>query len=177
LRLTAADVIHSFWIPDLNGKRDLVPGYSSSIWFEADTVGVYRGQCAEFCGLQHANMRIAVMAETRESFDRWASGQMAGRAPAQTDAVRDGERLFENGSCALCHTVRGTTASGRVGPDLTHVATRATLAAGTLVNNLGNLEAWLINAPSLKPGTQMPVMTGYTGAELRTIAAYVASLR
>jgi cytochrome c oxidase subunit 2 len=177
LRLRAADVIHSFWMPSLNGKRDLIPGYMSTVWIQADSAGVYRGQCAEFCGLQHANMSLVVVAETRDAFNGWIARQRASAVMPHDTAMESGERLFESGPCAVCHTVAGTPARGGIGPDLTHVASRLTLGAGVLPNNLGSLEGWLIDASSFKPGVRMPRMTMYAGGELRDIAMYVASLK
>jgi cytochrome c oxidase subunit 2 len=177
ITLRAADVIHSFWLPSLSGKRDLIPGYTSTVWIEADSAGVYRGQCAEFCGLQHANMGLVVIAEDRSVFNAWVSHQREAAVATRDSTTALGRHLFESGPCALCHTIGGTPARGRIGPDLTHVATRLTLGAGILPNNFGSLEGWLINASVFKPGVRMPSMTMYTGSELRDIATYVASLK
>ncbi len=177
LELRASDVIHSVWIPDLQGKRDLIPGYTSTLWIEADAPRVYQGRCAEFCGLQHANMSILVIAEPRDAFARWAAAQASAAATPPDAAAQRGKRAFENGPCATCHAIGGTSAYATVGPNLTHFASRRTVGAGVLPNTRGALEAWLISAPSLKPGVRMPTMTMYSGAQLRDIAAYLASLK
>ena len=177
LFLTTADVIHSFWVPQLQGKLDLIPGDTNDLRLVARTPGVYRGECSEYCGTEHARMRLIVIAEDSASFNRWVSGQLAD-ATAPADSMEAlGQREFVGGPCALCHTVGGTPANGKLGPDLTHVGSRLTIAAGTAPNTLGNLEAWIANAQSLKPGTKMPTITQYNGQELRALAAYVASLK
>jgi cytochrome c oxidase subunit 2 len=177
LLLTSADVIHSFWVPRLQGKLDLIPGDTNDLRLLAKKPGLYRGQCAEFCGEQHAHMAFNVIAEDSATFQRWLGGQLADGA-APTDSITHvGQMLFVGGPCALCHTVRGTSALAQAGPDLTHVASRLTIAAGTLPNTLGNLEAWIANAQSIKPGTKMPTITQYSGTQLRALASYVASLK
>src|ERR1051325_7712975 len=143
LVLDAHDVIHSFWLPSLNGKRDLIPGYQSSLWIQADTPGVYRGVCAEFCGHQHAKMQFLVIADSAPAFSRWYAAQQAS-APEPSDSVLAAGRLaFLAGQCALCHTIAGTSAGGKVGPDLTHLASRRTIAAGTLPITPGHLAGWM----------------------------------
>jgi cytochrome c oxidase subunit 2 len=177
LLLTTADVIHSFWVPRLQGKLDLIPGHTNDLRINARKPGIYRGQCAEFCGAQHAHMAINVIADDSATFQRWVAGQLAD-APAPGDSVTAvGQTLFVAGPCAICHAVRGTPALAQIAPDLTHFGSRLTIAAGTLPNNLGNLEAWIANAQSIKPGSQMPIITQYSGVELRALAAYVASLK
>ena len=175
--LTSADVIHSFWVPRLQGKLDVIPGDTNDIRLLADRPGVYRGQCAEFCGLQHAHMGIVVVADSPAQFRQWATGQLAAGAAPHDSLIAEGQRLFVGGPCAVCHTVRGTPALGTVGPDLTHVATRTTIGAGLLPNSIGALEGWIANAQALKPGVQMPPNTQFAGDELRALAAYVNSLR
>jgi len=176
IQLTSADVIHSFWVPRLHGKIDVIPGDTNAIRFTATRIGSYRGQCAEYCGLQHANMAFAVVVEDSASFARWlaAQGQQAA-SPVSADEQL-GERLVVGGPCAMCHTIDGTPASGRVGPDLTHVASRAMLAAGTLHNNRATLEGWISNAPSLKPGVLMPALPQFTGRQLLAMTSYLESL-
>jgi cytochrome c oxidase subunit II len=175
--LTSADVIHSFWVPQLQGKLDLVPGDTNVLTLRPKRPGVYRGQCAEYCGLQHAHMALTVVADEPATFQQWLAAQ---RTPAQppTDSLAAlGAELFVGGPCALCHAVRGTLAQAHVAPDLTHFGSRLTIASGTLPNSLGNLEAWIANAQAIKPGVRMPPITQFTGRELRAIATYVAGLR
>ena len=175
LVMTADDVIHSFWVPRLAGKNDLIPGQTTVSWIEADQPGRYRGQCGEYCGEQHAHMAMWVVADPPEVYARWADAQRADAA-APTDAAALRGRTAFDASCAACHTVRGTPAGGIVGPDLTHVMSRATIAAGLLPNTPGNLSAWIANAPSLKPGTRMPA-TMLSGPQLSAITAYLETLK
>src|ERR1051325_2711908 len=159
IRLRAADVIHSFWVPNLNGKRDLIPGYVSTVWFRATTPGVYRGQCAEFCGLQHAKMALYVIAEDSASFERWKqTAQQPDKAPSDS-ITRAGQKVFLSANCSLCHAISGTDAWGGVGPTLSHLKARRTIAAGTLDNTRENLYGWISNPAAFKPGTLMPAST------------------
>lgn len=176
LTLKSADVIHSFWIPALHGKLDMIPGRTTRLWIQADTPGVYRGQCAEFCGLQHANMRLVVVALEPAAFASWlANERQPAREPTDHEA-REGRDLFVTAGCAVCHTIRGTPARGTVGPDLTHVASRLTLAAGTLTNGRGPLGGWIANPQELKPGALMPRVP--VGAhDLHALVHYLESLR
>jgi cytochrome c oxidase subunit II len=177
VRLTSADVIHSFWVPELQGKLDLIPGDTNVLSLKAERAGVYQGQCAEYCGLQHAHMGLQIVADEPDAFGRWLAAQRE-PAAAPTDSLAVlGEQLFVGGPCALCHAVRGTPARGSVAPDLTHFASRRTIAAGALPNTLGHLEGWIANAQAIKPGAQMPPITQFTGRELRAVATYVAGLR
>ena len=156
LELRSADVIHSLWPPNLNGKRDLIPGDENSLWFQADSPGVYRAQCAEFCGHQHAKMSLLIVAEAPESFSAWLSRQRD-TALTPTDSVaRRGQEVFLGSTCVMCHAIAGTPAGSRIGPDLTHLASRRTIAAGTLPNTRGNLAGWIINPQAIKPGVRMP---------------------
>jgi cytochrome c oxidase subunit 2 len=176
VELSATDVIHSLWIPELAGKRDLVPGYRQTIWLQADTAGVYRGQCAEFCGLQHALMAIYVIAEPPDRFQSWLASQRQ-PAPTPTDSVdARGLQVFLGAHCPMCHSITGVPAYGRMGPDLTHLASRRTLAAGTLANTRGNLGGWIINPQSNKPGNQMPPGQ-LEPRDLRALISYLETLK
>lgn len=173
--LKSDDVIHSFWAPSLQGKTDLVPGRTNEAWFQADREGVFRGQCAEFCGLQHALMAFLVVAQPPAQFDAWLARQAApAREPADALAA-EGRRVFESRACVMCHAVRGTVAGGLVAPDLTHLAGRRTLAAGRLPNNAGSLAAWIMDPQQVKPGTRMPP-TRLSGDELHALLHYLRSL-
>lgn len=159
LRLASGDVIHSFWVPALGGKRDMVPGQINELWVRADESGVYRGQCAELCGVQHALMAFEVVADGAEEFAAWLQ-RTREKAREPTDAAaRRGLRVFRQAQCAHCHMVRGVTpelALGAIGPDLTHFAGRRTLGAALVANNRGNLGGWILDPQSLKPGNFMP---------------------
>lgn len=175
-RLTATDVIHSFWVPNLHGKRDLIPGHDNQIWIQADRPGVYRGFCAEFCGVQHAHMGLLVIAEPREKYEAWYESQLKPAATPVTRQQQRGRQLVETLPCALCHNVQGTQASGKVGPDLTHLASRRTLAAGTLPNNRGNLAGWILDPQTIKPGNHMPA-NGMPSEDLQALLAYLEMLK
>ncbi len=176
LKMTSADVIHSMWIPNLHGKKDLVPGHWTTTYFRADTPGVYRAQCAEFCGLQHAKMALMVVAESPENFRRWYASNLAGaHTPTDSTTLR-GREVFLAASCAMCHTIRGTSAASRVGPDLTHIGSRLTLAAGTLPNTRGHMAGWIANPQGIKPGTRMPA-NDLSPDDLQALVAYLESLR
>jgi cytochrome c oxidase subunit II len=165
-------VIHSFWVPALHGKRDAIPGHATEIWLKADKPGTYRGQCAEFCGLQHAHMALTVIVEPPEAFSAWIDGQReAGPAGASEQAMR-GRQIVERGPCSTCHTVRGTDAGGRVGPDLTHVTARHTIAAGTLPTSRENLRKWIENPQHVKPGVRMPAL-GLSRDDIDAVVAYL----
>jgi len=169
------DVIHSFWVPALHGKKDLIPGNPSALWLRADEPGVFEGQCAEFCGLQHAHMRLVVVAEPEEKFQAWLEAErQPARAPEDPDARR-GQEVFVTGPCALCHSIRGTGAAGQVAPDLTHLASRRTLAAGTLPNTRGHLAGWIIDSQHVKPGNAMP-STSLSAEDLQALLAYLGGL-
>jgi cytochrome c oxidase subunit II len=177
ITLTSADVIHSFWVPRLQGKIDVIPGDTNTIRFTAAKPGTFRGQCAEYCGVQHANMAFSIVAEEPAAFQRWLDAQRRPAASPADAKARLGEQLVVTGPCASCHTIGGTPAAGRMGPDLTHVASRAMLAAGTLDNNRATMEAWITNAQSLKPGVLMPNLPQFTGRELLAMTSYLESLR
>jgi cytochrome c oxidase subunit 2 len=176
LKAMSRDVIHSFWVPNLHGKRDLIPGTVTHTWIQADRPGVYRGQCAEFCGHQHANMAFLVVAEPAEKFQQWLIQQRKGAPQPKTDAQKRGHDIFMSGPCVMCHTIRGTPAGSRVGPDLTHVAGRLTLAAGTLPRTRGHLAGWIMDSQSIKPGNRMPP-NALTGDDLQALLAYLETLR
>jgi len=139
IKAMSRDVIHSFWVPNLHGKRDLIPGQVTNTWIQADTPGTYRGQCAEYCGHQHANMAFVVVAEPMDRFLSWIGQQRQPAAEPQSDEARRGRDIFLQSPCMMCHTIRGTTAGARLGPELTHVGSRMTIAAGTLPNTRGHL--------------------------------------
>jgi cytochrome c oxidase subunit 2 len=173
--LESPDVIHSFWVPSLAGKMDLVPGRENTLVFRADRPGVYRGQCAEFCGLQHSHMAFMVMADDEASYRRWANKQKAEAAMPQDADALAGKAVFLRKQCAACHTVRGTPAAGTTGPDLTHVGSRRTIGAGLLETTRGSLAAWIADPQTLKPGNNMPLVP-LTGEELRQVSAYMEGL-
>ena len=175
LTVQSPDVIHSFWVPRLHGKIDLVPGRTNALRLEATRAGTYRGQCAEYCGLQHARMALRVVAHEPESYDQWVLEERAEAASPTDTLAAAGRQVFER-VCASCHAVRGTLATGARGPDLTHVASRAMLAAGTLTNTRENLTAWVANAERIKPGSGMPPMP-LTAGDLQAVVAYLESLR
>jgi cytochrome c oxidase subunit 2 len=176
IEVTTADVIHSFWVPRLNRKIDLIPGRTNSIVLEAERPGVYRGQCAEYCGLQHANMAFAVYADEPARFSAWRAGQARPAAePAAADAA-DGRDVFLSEACAGCHTIRGTEADGTLGPDLTHVASRETLAGLTIPNTPDFLAAWIAEPQHYKPGNLMPSLD-LDNDELEALVAYLETLR
>jgi cytochrome c oxidase subunit 2 len=174
VKLTGADVIHSFWIPALNGKTDTIPGRTNLTWMQADRPGTYRGQCTEYCGLQHAHMAAFVIADPPDVFEAWRQAQLQ-PAAATADPQAPGEGLFVE-RCGACHTVRGTTAGGILGPDLTHLMSRSTLAAGTVRNTVSGLDGWIANPQALKPGARMPA-TDLTGLELGQLTAYLETLK
>jgi cytochrome c oxidase subunit 2 len=175
-QIESGDVIHSFWVPNLHGKTDLIPGRQTSTWLQIDRPGVYRGQCGEFCGLQHAHMALVVIAEPADAFDKWLDAQ---RQPAPVPVNREetrGLNIVERGPCALCHTIRGTNAGGRTAPDLTHFASRSTIGAGTAPNTPGYLAGWIADPQHLKPGNRMPP-TGLASEDLQAVVSYLRSLR
>jgi cytochrome c oxidase subunit 2 len=157
LKLQSTDVIHSFWVPSLHGKMDLIPGQVNELQFVAARPGIYRGQCAEFCGLQHAKMGVLIVALPRAEYDVWRSKQIeAAQSPAEPERQK-GQQVFLTNSCVMCHAIRGTPAGSRVGPELTHLASRRYLAAGTLPLSRGNLASWIVDPHGSKPGVNMPV--------------------
>ena len=171
LKLASADVIHSFWVPALTGKTDTIPGRVNLGWMQADRPGTYRGQCTEYCGEEHAKMALYVVAEPPARFDAWRMAQLQ---PAAASAL-PGQAIFE-AHCGACHTVRGTAAGGLVGPDLTHLMSRATIASGVLSNDVATLSGWIANPQALKPGSAMPA-TDLNGAQLTEVVAYLETLK
>lgn len=176
IQLRSSDVIHSFWVPALQGKMDLVPGQVNTTWIQADSPGVYRGECAEYCGLQHARMQFRVVAHPAPEFAAWLEEHRRPAAPAVDSVAKAGQAAFLTSGCAFCHTVGGTTARGTAGPDLTHLASRLTLAAGTLPNSKGHLAGWVGNPQAIKPGNKMPQIP-LRPEELQSLLAYLGSLR
>jgi cytochrome c oxidase subunit 2 len=176
LQLEGLDVIHSFWVPSLAGKQDLIPGRPNELTIRAERAGVYLGQCAEFCGLQHAHMAFFVVAEEQQSFDEWARSQRGNAAGPSDPEVTAGQQAFLSKQCAACHAIRGTAANGTTGPDLTHVGGRKYIAAGLLETTRGSLAAWIADPQTLKPGNNMPLVP-LNADELRSISAYLASLK
>jgi cytochrome c oxidase subunit II len=176
LKLASQDVIHSFWVPNLHGKRDLIPGHLTTLSLQADRPGVYRGQCAEFCGYQHALMAFMIVAEPADTFSAWLDHQRRPAAQPVDDMQQRGQEVFLSSPCIMCHTIRGTPAGGKVAPDLTHLASRRMLAAGTLPNTPGSLAGWIIDPQNLKPGNKMP-SHHFNPDELQALLAYLVSLK
>jgi cytochrome c oxidase subunit 2 len=174
--LTGDDVIHSFWVPQLAGKTDLIPGQTNELKLKATSAGRYLGQCAEFCGLQHANMHFYVVADNPGDFTAWLKGQQQQAAAPQDAATTRGQQIFLGSACVYCHTIAGTNATGKVGPDLTHLQSRQTIAAGTLENNIGNLAGWITNPQTVKPGNLMPP-TQLSSDDLQALLAYLETLK
>jgi cytochrome c oxidase subunit II len=172
LELTSVDVIHSFWVPELGPKADMVPGTTKHLRLFARRAGSYDGQCAEFCGVEHAWMRIRVVVQTQADFDAWLAGETRPAVAVDTS----GERVFAANICVNCHTIRGTAAAGTSGPDLSHVGARATIGAGVLPSDVGGMRAWLADPQRYKPGSLMPRVP-LSDADLDALAAYLVSLR
>ncbi|MDI3339527.1 MAG: cytochrome c oxidase subunit II [Sphaerobacter sp.] len=183
LELKSKDIIHSFWVPKLAGKQDVVPGRTNRITFTADTPGEYSGQCAEFCGAKHANMKFRVIVQTPEEFEAWlAQQQQAAVEPEPGSIEAQGKEVFMSSGCVGCHTIKGTDAKGQLGPDLTHFGSRGLIAGGVLTNTPENLKAWVHDAPSIKPGQPgrplgMPAFTGLTDEQVNALVAYLESLK
>jgi cytochrome c oxidase subunit 2 len=177
--LHTKDVIHSFWVPALTGKMDTIPGQNNTTWLQADRAGIYRGQCTEYCGQQHAHMGFIVTAESKQDFDAWWRKQVAGPNPAHSPVpiplAEQGERVFMQ-RCVVCHTVRGTMAQGKVGPDLSHLMDRKTIAAATVPNTPGYLSGWISDPQQLKPGNLMPTLT-LSAQELTAVRSFLQTLQ
>jgi cytochrome c oxidase subunit 2 len=176
VKLLATDVIHSFWVPSLHGKMDAVPGHESTLWLRADRPGLYRGQCAEYCGAQHAHMAFVVIAEPPDVFERWIQAQRTTAAQPQNELEQRGLYLVQRSACVMCHTIRGTAAGGRMGPDLTHIASRGTILAATAERTPDNLHRLIRNPQQFKPGTRMPPLQ-FSDADRAAIVAYLERLR
>jgi cytochrome c oxidase subunit 2 len=176
IRGMSNDVIHSFWVPNLNGKRDLIPSRVTTEWIEADHPGAYRGQCAEFCGLQHAHMAIWVIAEPQDKFDAWMREQLKTAAAPSTPEQQQGQQVFLNHACIFCHQIRGTTAGGQSAPDLTHFGSRRGIAANTLPNNRGNLAGWILDPQSVKRGNHMATVA-VNSTDIHPLIDYLESLK
>lgn len=175
--LRTADVIHSFWVPQLAGKLDMIPGRTNSFVVRAETPGIYRGQCAEYCGGAHALMAFFVVAETPAEFAAWMARQRQPAAEPATPFLARGRALFLSSGCGACHRVRGIPAEGLVGPDLTHIGSRLSIGAGIFPNNVGTLAGWIADSQHLKPDNEMPSFEIFEGRELRALAAYLESLK
>ncbi|HEX2986762.1 MAG TPA: cytochrome c oxidase subunit II [Chloroflexota bacterium] len=174
----SADVIHSFWVPELNGKLDLIPGHTNTMWMQADYPGVYRGQCAEYCGDDHGLMALHIVADPAEQFAVWLNGQRQPAATPQDPAALVGMNGFPSSACAGCHTIRGTKAGGNRAPDLTHVGSRRYIAAGTLENSPENLIRWISDPQGVKQGNFMPYLGLDPNSEfVRSTAAYLWNLK
>src|SRR6476620_11286509 len=173
LQLLSADTDHSFWVPELGGKTDLIPNHPNSMWIDPHTAGVYLGQCAQFCGTQHAKMLLRVVVQPRAEFDKWLSDQQ--KTASQDANVAAGRHVFETQSCINCHTISGTAGTGRFGPDLSHLASRQTIAAGAAQNTPGELHSWIRNPDGIKPGCLMPAMN-LSDQQLDQLTAYLSTL-
>jgi cytochrome c oxidase subunit 2 len=176
LTLKSDDVIHSFWVPNLSGKKDLIPGRSTTLTLRADTPGMYRGQCAEFCGLQHAWMALFVIAQPAAEYEAWAESQRAPAAEPADAAAARGKAVFMASTCVMCHAISGTTAGGRKAPDLSHLASRRMIAAGALPNDADHLANWIRDPQQYKPGVNMPALQ-LPPQSLQDLVAYLGSLR
>jgi cytochrome c oxidase subunit 2 len=177
ITLRARDVIHSFWIPNLAGKTDMVPGRANRMVVQAETPGVFRGQCAEYCGGPHALMAFYLVAMPPMDFEAWLKREARPATVPQQEFLARGHQLFLESGCGTCHTIRGTPAKGQLGPDLTHVGGRVSLGAGILPNNVGSIAGWIADTQHLKPDNLMPSFDIFAGRELRALAAYLESLK
>ena len=176
-RLDSDNVIHSFWIPSLHGKMDMIPGRVTYLTVQPTATGIYRGACAEYCGTSHALMAFYVVAMERAEFDAWYALESEPAPDPTTAFLIKGKALFLENGCGACHAIRGTPAQGTIGPDLTHVGGRVSLAAGIFPNNVGTLAGWISSAQHLKPGNRMPSFGNLEGEQLRAMAAYLESLK
>jgi len=174
ITLLSADTDHSFWVPRLAGKTDLIPNHPNSMWFDPQQIGLYLGQCAQYCGTQHAKMLLRVYVQSGDEFNRWIEEQS--QPVHASAAVSEGQRIFETTACINCHAVAGTAADGRFGPDLTHLMSRDTIASGAAPNTPENLRLWIQNPDAIKPASKMPAM-GLSAHELDAVTAYLATLR
>jgi cytochrome c oxidase subunit 2 len=176
IRLQSNDVIHSFWVPSLTGKQDLIPGRENDITITPEKVGIYRGQCAEFCGTQHAHMALVVNVDSYADFIKWWEHQLQPAPAPATPLAQAGYAYVTSGPCSSCHNIAGTPASGRIAPDLTHLASRRSIAAGTMPMSEGNLYGWVADPQSIKPGNKMPTI-GLEPNQLHAVVAYLETLK
>jgi cytochrome c oxidase subunit II len=176
LELKSSDVIHSFWVPNIHGKKDLVPGHPTTTWFTASRAGEFRGQCAEYCGEEHAHMRLVFVAESPDSFSAWLNAQKKPAPEPISDSQRRGREVFLSSQCVMCHSIEGTKARATLGPDLTHIGSRKMIAAGELPNTRGYLAGWVSNASALKPGVLMPP-NQLSPDDLNALLDYLESLK
>jgi cytochrome c oxidase subunit 2 len=174
--LRGGDVIHSFWVPNLAGKKDLIPGKVSTMWLQADKPGVYRGQCAEYCGLQHARMAFWIVADPQDQFNAWRQNQTQTSIPPSTDTQKRGQQVFLSSTCVMCHAIGGTNAASNFGPNLTHVASRNTIAAATVPNTHDHLARWIADSQQYKPGNKMP-QNNLGQDDLNAVVDYLQSLK
>lgn len=177
LTLISDNVIHSFWVPNLAGKIDMIPGHVNKLRVQADAPGSFRGQCAEYCGAQHARMALFVVAQTPEGYAAWLAAQSRPAGEPGARVLQHGRQLFLDNRCGLCHTIRGTPANGALGPDLTHVGSRLTIAAGVLPNTQGTIAGWITDSQHIKPGNRMPAFNQFSAEDLRALSAYLESLQ
>ncbi len=176
LQLRSADVIHSLWVPRLHGKKDLIPGRDTSLWIQANEAGEYRGVCAEFCGHQHAHMQLLVVAQPEVEFEAWLANERTPAKEPETEKAKRGREVFLGTTCVMCHSVRGTPAGSRAGPELTHFGSRRTLGAGVRENSRGHLAAWIRDPQEVKPGVRMPPH-GFSEEDLEALAEYLGGLK
>ena len=176
VELQSNDVIHSIWLPNMHGKKDLIPNYPAVFYFRPDKIGTYWGQCAEFCGYQHAKMRFIVIVESPEEFDAWMKSQQQASVTPADPIQQHGQQIFLTSVCTQCHTVQATNAAGRVGPNLTHVASRQYIAAGSLQNTRDHLRSWITDPQAIKPGIRMPMNT-YSEEDLDALVSYIEGLK
>jgi cytochrome c oxidase subunit II len=177
LTLLSADTDHSFWVPRLAGKTDLIPNHPNHLWIDPHEAGLFLGQCGQYCGTQHAKMLLRVYVQPREEFDRWVREQKSpAGASTAASTTSNAQRVFESTACVNCHTVSGTAANGRFGPDLTHLMSRETIAAGATPNTPENLRLWIRNPNAIKPGSKMPAM-GLSDQDVNAVTAFLETLR
>jgi cytochrome c oxidase subunit II len=176
VNLRATDVIHSFWVPNLMGKKDLIPGKSNAIWLQADQPGIYRGQCAEYCGLQHAHMAFWVIAESQAEFNAWRQNEAKTAVTPVSDSEKRGQQVFLTSACVMCHSINGTPAGANVGPNLTHIGSQRMIAAATLPNTREHLSRWITDSQAIKPGNKMP-QNNLSAADLDALLNYLQSLK
>lgn len=176
VKVMASDVVHSFWIPQLAGKMDAIPGQENWMWIEATDPGTYRGECTEYCGVQHAHMDLVVVAQSPDQFTAWLASERRPAATPTDSLATAGEHVFHRASCLACHAIRGTDMIATLGPDLTHIGSRQMIGAGLLPNTHNALGSWISNAPALKPGIVMPKIP-LDSADLRAVTAYLETLK